>query len=70
MVLFRFRRCAFFALLAEQTILEIFDLGILENDLLFKRFYLFLSLGMLGFPIVRLLAQFDLFLFGNRNPLL
>ena len=68
--LFRIQRAVLLALFSEQVVLQVFDLGIFENNLLFKRFYLGFNSVMLCFPIVCLPGEIDVLLFGNRDVFL
>jgi hypothetical protein len=61
---------ALLAFLSEQAVLQVFDLGVLENNLLLQLLDLGFGSGMLGFPIACPMAKFDMVLFGNRNPFL
>jgi hypothetical protein len=58
------------ALLPEQAVPQVFDFGILDNQLLLQLRYLGFGSPMLGFPIAGPLAQLNMCLFGNRHPVL
>ena len=69
-VLFRFPRAVLLALFPEQSILEVFDLRILEKVILPRLFELGFHPGMLCFPIACPTGEIDVLLFGDRDPLL
>jgi hypothetical protein len=70
LALFRFQRVVLLALFPEQAVLQVFDLGILENRLLSQLFKLGFCSRMLRFPIACPTGEINMLLFGDRDPLL
>lgn len=68
--LFRFQRAALLGLFSEYSVLEVSDLGVLENNLLLQRLDLDFPPGMLGLPIACPTGKVDVLLLRNRDSLL